>query len=206
MVSELHGLLSRGIINLNPAYQRESVVSFFLSLRENSCSTSFLRPFANYFSRFQWQRERAEELIDSIFRSVHVPELLFNVYTPPPTTTTTTTDEQHEIDKASHASNPDLYTVARARRKKRQPNELERGGRFIWNCADGKQRCTSIKRSLSLSFSLFVSARLLTRGEISRKKIRFLDGEIGVVSFVLPCVLPSTEFFDSDSRKYPSET
>ncbi|GAA5911674.1 uncharacterized protein JCM6883_002444 [Sporobolomyces salmoneus] len=112
-IRELYSLLKDGTINLNPAYQRESV----------------------------WTKPRAEDLIDSIFRNVHIPELLFNVYSPE--------DAQEENGTSSSKGDPDRYKLGG---KGKQVGEDIR--RFVWNCADGKQRCTSIKRFMDGEISV----------------------------------------------------
>jgi hypothetical protein len=88
---------------------------------------------------------KSEVLIDSIFRNVHIPELLFNIYVPPEAENSETT-----VAPSKH-SDPDRYKVGS---KGKVAEKDVKGKRLVWNCADGKQRCTSIKRRVHSLLSL----------------------------------------------------
>ncbi|BGP22564.1 hypothetical protein Rt10032_c08g3433 [Rhodotorula toruloides] len=133
-VREIYDMLKAGVINLSPDYQREAV----------------------------WPETHSAGLIESLLRNMHVPELLFNIYTPLPS------DKRYklvhpeaQIDPENQAKLPAGWEgdsvsdeveseldedVAQRRKGKEVP-------RKVWNCADGKQRMTAIKNFIEGKFA-----------------------------------------------------
>ncbi|GAA5992994.1 hypothetical protein JCM5350_004311 [Sporobolomyces pararoseus] len=132
-IKELYTLMKAGVINLNPAYQRESV----------------------------WADSKASGLIESIFRNAHIPELLFNIYD---LEQATGDSSEAALPSPSKLSNPDAYPS--------NPTKADRdveAKRCVWNCADGKQRCTSIRKFMDGAIPLSVKRK----SDLRAKKIPF---------------------------------
>lgn len=80
-------MLKAGVINLSPDYQREAVVCSLSLPRNLPARADKLRvvpsPLSLPMAR-QWPETHSAGLIESLLRNMHVPELLFNIYTPVP--------------------------------------------------------------------------------------------------------------------------
>ncbi|GAA5968790.1 hypothetical protein JCM3765_001267, partial [Sporobolomyces pararoseus] len=122
-IKELYTLMKAGVINLNPAYQREPV----------------------------WNDDTALGLIESIFRNAHIPELLFRIYA-----VEQANGDDPQLPEPSKLSNPDRY---RSSGKVKEADRDVKPTRLVWNCADGKQRCTSIRRFMDGDIPLRVKRK-----------------------------------------------
>ncbi|GAA5821177.1 hypothetical protein JCM3770_002267 [Rhodotorula araucariae] len=127
-VLDIYRMIKGGVINTTPDYQREVV----------------------------WPAEHVTGLIESILRNMHVPELLFNVYTPQDTR-----DKWYRLIRPAMQIRP----AGRAELPERSgeesdaddDDEEERVVRQVWNCADGKQRMTAIMK--------FIDDEVAVKGE-----------------------------------------
>lgn len=85
---------------------------------------------------------------------MHVPEILFNTYTPVPEDPWyTVVRKSSAIEPKGDAALPSGFDKAYKAREVDEDEELAAAvsqrdlvPREVWNCADGKQRMTSIKR------------------------------------------------------------
>ncbi|GAA5937711.1 hypothetical protein JCM1841_002559 [Sporobolomyces salmonicolor] len=144
-VRELYDMVEAGTINLNPAYQRDVV----------------------------WKEDICQGLIGSIFRNMHIPEILFNVYTPDADDLVPAT-EQHDPGEAEASS-----TLAAKEKGKEREKMVPR---LIWNCADGKQRLTALRKFMNDQYYIKVDGSKLVkystmpaaaRAIFDRKRLRF---------------------------------
>ncbi|BGP13597.1 hypothetical protein JCM10213_007773 [Rhodosporidiobolus nylandii] len=136
-VIEVYTMIKKGMINLSPSYQRDTV----------------------------WPVKHCEGLIDSLLRNMHVPHLLFNVYTPatpehnPPRYPPEGTDDplyascapEEQIEPAGTAAV--AKSVMSMKGKKREEREGD-VAREVWNCADGKQRMSAIVKFIDGEFDV----------------------------------------------------
>ncbi|GAA5879174.1 hypothetical protein JCM1840_006217 [Sporobolomyces johnsonii] len=142
-VRELYEMVEEGTINLNPPYQRDVV----------------------------WKEDICQGLIGSIFRNMHIPEILFNVYTPD-ADDLVPVSEQHDPGEASPTQ------AARDKGKERETMVP----RLIWNCADGKQRLTAVRKFMNDQYHIKVDGGKLVkystlpaaaRAIFDQKRLRF---------------------------------
>ncbi|GAA5895241.1 hypothetical protein JCM5296_002021 [Sporobolomyces johnsonii] len=127
-VRELYEMVEEGTINLNPPYQRDVV----------------------------WKEDICQGLIGSIFRNMHIPEILFNVYTPD-ADDLVPVSEQHDPGEASS-------TQAATDKGKERETMVPR---LIWNCADGKQRLTAVRKFMNDQYHIVCIALKLTAHKAS---------------------------------------
>ncbi|GAA5969559.1 hypothetical protein JCM21900_002344 [Sporobolomyces salmonicolor] len=142
-VRELYDMVEAGTINLNPPYQRDVV----------------------------WKEDICQGLIGSIFRNMHIPEILFNVYAPDADDLVPAT-EQHDPGQTSS-------TLAATEKGKEREKMVPR---LIWNCADGKQRLTALRKFMNDQYYIKVDGGKLVkystmaaaaREIFDRKRLRF---------------------------------
>lgn len=106
----------------------------------------------------QWPETHSAGLNESLLRNMHVPELLFNVYTP------VSTDKRYKLVRQDAQIDPeDKARLPAGWRGESDSDDEDEGQsdsdddeaarkkgkkvpRKVWNCADGKQRITAIKR------------------------------------------------------------
>ncbi|GAA5978160.1 hypothetical protein JCM10908_004252 [Rhodotorula pacifica] len=133
-VAEIYAMLEGNVINLSPDYQRDVV----------------------------WPETQAAGLIESLLRNMHVPEILFNTYTPVPE------DLWYTVVKAKSRIRPEgntplpagfdeTWTADEVENDPKLAAALAKGDlvpRDVWNCADGKQRMSSIKRFMRGEFQV----------------------------------------------------
>jgi hypothetical protein len=107
----------------------------------------------------QWPEDRAAGLVESLLRNMHVPEILFNTYTPVPEDLWyTAIKAKSVIEPEGSAPLPagfdETWSADEVETNPKLAAALARGDlvpRDVWNCADGKQRMSSIKRCVSCS-------------------------------------------------------
>ncbi|BGP45776.1 hypothetical protein JCM10450v2_001606 [Rhodotorula kratochvilovae] len=126
-VLDIYHMIKEGVINPTPDYQREAV----------------------------WPTGHVTGLLESLLRNMHVPELLFNIYTP--------ADKRDgwyrrvrpamQIRPEGKSSLPEGW----GEESDVEEDDEERVVRQVWNCADGKQRMTAI--------SLFIENKVKVKGE-----------------------------------------
>lgn len=147
-----------------------------------SCTSLALTLIHRRFLRTQWNADYASGLIDSLLRNMHIPEVLFNLYTPAPDSPqfrrispALQVDARHEgalpakwLRKLKHeldAPSDDEDDEEDARRQQKVPLEL-------WSCADGKQRMTSLVRCVASGRPFAVAPALtLERAQLHRRRL-----------------------------------
>jgi len=135
----------------------------------------------------QWTADHVTGLIQSLFRNMHVPELLFNIYEP-----RDRDDPWYrripaaiQIQPEGRTSLPDGWAL-----KAEDDDEREDGDVMqVWNCADGKQRMSAIRKCvgslLSRPTCRTARAALTTLGTSSR---RFMTGQVAIVRPNSSCI------------------
>lgn len=118
----------------------------------------------------KWPESQAAGLVESLLRNMHVPEILFNTYTP------VLEDLWYTVVKAGSRIRPEgshplpggfdeVWTADDVEDDEELAAAVAKGDlvpREVWNCADGKQRMSSIKRYVPIILVLPPLAYFLT--------------------------------------------